>query len=168
ETLTGDKYTAKSVLLAIGRRGTPRKLHIPGEMTEKVAYRLLEPEEISGKKIVIVGGGDSAVEAALGLCEQNAVTLSYRGENFTRLKKKNAELIHTAMDNGRLVVKFNANLTSIEPDSISYKESDSQQIQKIENDLVYIFAGGELPSQFLKKIGIQITTKYGEAIMKHK
>lgn len=168
ETLAGEKYTAKRVLLAIGRRGTPRKLHIPGEMTEKVAYRLLEPEEISGKKIVIVGGGDSAVEAALSLCEQNTVTLSYRGENFTRLKKRNAELIHQAMDNGKLVVKLNTNLTSIEPEAVSYKESDSQQIQKIENDLVYIFAGGELPTQFLKKIGIQITTKYGEAVMKHK
>ncbi|HEY6914725.1 MAG TPA: NAD(P)-binding domain-containing protein, partial [Paludibacter sp.] len=168
ETLAGDKYTAKRVLLAIGRRGTPRKLHIPGEMTEKVAYRLLEPEEIGGKKVVIVGGGDSAVEAALSLCEQNAVTLSYRGENFTRLKKRNAELIHAAMDNGKLVVKFNTNLTSIDRDSVSYKESDSSQIQIIENDLVYIFAGGELPTQFLKKIGIQITTKYGEAVMKHK
>jgi thioredoxin reductase (NADPH) len=168
ETITGVSYTAKSVLLAIGRRGTPRKLGIPGEMTEKVAYRLLEPEEISGKRIVVVGGGDSAVEAALGLCEQNNVTLSYRGENFTRLKKRNAELIHQAMDNGKVDIKFSTNLTSIEPDSISYIDNDSTQEYKIDNDLVYIFAGGELPTQFLKKIGIQITTKYGEAVLKHK
>jgi len=168
ETVTGEKYTAKSVLLAIGRRGTPRKLNVPGEMTEKVAYRLLEPEEISGKKIVIVGGGDSAVEAALGLCEQNSVTLSYRGENFTRLKKRNAELIHQAKDNAKITIKFNTNLTSIDTDSVSYTENSAKEIITIENDLVYIFAGGELPTQFLKKIGINITTKYGEAVLKHK
>ena len=168
ETITGEKYTAKSVLLAIGRRGTPRKLNVPGEMTEKVAYRLLEPEEISGKKIVIVGGGDSAVEAALGLCEQNSVTLSYRGENFTRLKKRNAELIHQAKDNAKITIKFNTNLTSIDTDSVSYTENSAKEIITIENDLVYIFAGGELPTQFLKKIGINITTKYGEAVLKHK
>jgi len=168
ETVTGEKYTAKSVLLAIGRRGTPRKLNVPGEMTEKVAYRLLEPEEISGKKIVIVGGGDSAVEAALGLCEQNSVTLSYRGENFTRLKKRNAELIHQAKDNAKITIKFNTNLTSIDTDSVSYTENSAKEIITVENDLVYIFAGGELPTQFLKKIGINITTKYGEAVLKHK
>ncbi|MDD4993123.1 MAG: NAD(P)-binding domain-containing protein [Paludibacter sp.] len=168
ETITGEKYTAKSVLLAIGRRGTPRKLNVPGEMSEKVAYRLLEPEAISGKKIVIVGGGDSAVEAALGLCDQNSVTLSYRGENFTRLKKRNAELIHEAKDNGKLNVKFNTNLTSIDTKSVSYTENSAKEIITLENDLVYIFAGGELPTQFLKKIGIQVTTKYGEAVLKHK
>lgn len=168
ETITGEKYTAKSVLLAIGRRGTPRKLNVPGEMTEKVAYRLLEPEAISGKKIVVVGGGDSAVEAALGLCDQNSVTLSYRGENFTRLKKRNAELIHEAKDNGKLNVKFNTNLTSIDTKSVSYTENSAKEIITLENDLVYIFAGGELPTQFLKKIGIQVTTKYGEAVLKHK
>jgi thioredoxin reductase/NAD-dependent dihydropyrimidine dehydrogenase PreA subunit len=168
ETINGEKYTAKTVLLAIGRRGTPRKLNVPGEMTEKVAYRLLEPEEIHGKKIVIVGGGDSAVEAALSLCDQNSVTLSYRGENFTRLKKKNAELIHQARDNSKLNVKFNTNLTSIDTNSVSYTENSNKEINTIENDLVYIFAGGELPTQFLKKIGIQVTTKYGEAVLKHK
>jgi len=168
ETITGEKYTAKSVLLAIGRRGTPRKLGIPGEMTEKVAYRLLEPEEITKKNIVIVGGGDSAVEAALSLCEQNSVTLSYRGETFTRLKKRNAELIHQAMDNGKIDIKLNTNLTAIEHNAVSYLENDSKEIKTLENELVYIFAGGELPTQFLKKIGIQVTTKYGEALLKHK
>ena len=167
ETVTGEKYTAKSVLLAIGRRGTPRKLNVPGEMTEKVAYRLLEPEEISGKKIVIVGGGDSAVEAALGLCEQNSVTLSYRGENFTRLKKRNAELIHQAKDNAKITIKFNTNLTSIDTDSVSYTENSAKEIITVENDLVYIFAGGELPIQFLQKAGITITKKFGEAVLKH-
>jgi len=75
-TMRGAVYTSASVLLAIGRRGTPRKLNIPGEEMEKVAYRLLEPEEISGKHIIVVGGGDSAVESALLLSDKNHVILS--------------------------------------------------------------------------------------------
>jgi thioredoxin reductase (NADPH) len=168
QTLHGEKYTTKKVLLAIGRRGTPRKLNVPGENSEKVAYRLLEPEEISSKKILIVGGGDSAVESALLLADQNKVTLSYRGDAFSRLKQKNAAKIHAAMDNGLIDVKFSTNVVSIDPGSIIYTENESAEHLKLENDFVYIFAGGELPTQFLKKIGINISTKYGEAVLKHK
>jgi len=89
ETAQNERYTARKVLLAIGRRGTPRKLNIPGEMSTKVAYRLLEPELIENKKIVVVGGGDSAIEAALLLADQNQVTLSYRGETFGLHKRSN-------------------------------------------------------------------------------
>ncbi len=100
--LTGEQFTAKTVLLAIGRRGTPRKLDIPGETLEKVAYRLLEPEIISGKEIMIVGGGDSAIESALMLAEQNRVTLSYRSEAFSRIKPMNQERIRQAIDTGKV------------------------------------------------------------------
>jgi len=168
ETSMGDKYSSKTVLLAIGRRGTPRKLHVPGEDSEKVAYRLLEAEEIKNKNILIVGGGDSAVESALLLANQNKVTLSYRGAAFSRLKQKNAVKIHTAMDSGLIDVKFNTNVASIEPNAVFYTEDQSTEQLKLKNDMVYIFAGGELPTQFLKKIGISISTKYGEAILKHK
>ena len=88
-TIRGEVYTSASVLLALGRRGTPRKLNIPGEEMEKVAYRLLEPEEISGKNIIVVGGGDSAVESALLLADKNHVILSYRNEAFSRIKPLN-------------------------------------------------------------------------------
>lgn len=167
KTHDGRSLTATNLLLAIGRRGTPRKLDIPGEMTEKVAYRLLEPEEVQGQKIVVVGGGDSAVEAALSLCDHNQVTLSYRGAQFTRLKKRNASDIHQAMDNGQLEVKFNSHLTAIEPDKVWYTDEQNPIPVSIENDRVYIFAGGELPTQFLKKSGIQVITKHGEAVLKH-
>ncbi|NDP21717.1 MAG: NAD(P)-binding domain-containing protein [Paludibacter sp.] len=167
-TTNGDKYTAKSVLIAIGRRGTPRKLDVPGENSEKVAYRLLEPEEIKGKDILVVGGGDSAIESALLLAEQNRVTLSYRSNAFSRIKQKNGEKITAAIENGKLDVKFNSNIVSIEPDFILYTENESDEVLKLKNDLIYIFAGGELPTQFLRKIGIQISTKRGEAILKHK
>jgi thioredoxin reductase (NADPH) len=168
ETINGQTYTAKNILLAIGRRGTPRKLNVPGENSEKVAYRLLEPEQIVGKKILIVGGGDSAIESALLLADQNQVTLSYRNDTFSRLKPKNAMAINAAIKNNLISVRFSTNVISIEPDAVVYSKNDSKEPLKIENDLVYIFAGGELPTQFLKKLGIEVTTKYGEAILKHR
>ena len=167
ETVNGDHYTTKSVLLAIGRRGTPRKLNVPGENSEKVAYRLLEPEEIHHKNVMIVGGGDSAIESALLLADHNKVTISYRGNAFSRIKPMNAERINDAIKSGLIDVKLNSNLVAIEKNSILYTENDSTEVLKMDNDLVYIFAGGELPTQFLKKIGIEVNTKYGEVILKH-
>lgn len=168
ETLNGEKYTTKNILLAIGRRGTPRKLGIPGEMTEKVAYRLLEPEDINGKKIAIVGAGDSALEGAMSLSDNNTVTLFIREENYTSRKKKNInKMIETAKE-GNVDVKFNTILTSIEPDTIHYRGKDMEQPASLENDLLFIFAGGELPTGFLKKTGIDIVTKRGEALLKRR
>ena len=167
ETGNGETMTTKTILLAIGRRGTPRKLNVPGEISEKVAYRLLEPELIKNKKILVVGGGDSAIESALLLTEQNKVTLSYRSNTFSRLKPKNTIAINNAIKNNLLEVLFSSIVVSIEPETILYTKGDSEEVHKLENDLVFIFAGGELPIQFLKKIGIEITTKYGEAILKH-
>jgi len=165
-TLPGKEFTAENILLAIGRRGSPRKLEVPGEETEKVAYRLLDPELINGKEIVVVGGGDSAIESALLLKDQNHVILSYRGDTFSRIKPKNRELINMASEKGELDLRLNSNLVYIEKEIISLKDNDGTE-QKIKNDLVYIFAGGELPTEFLKKAGIQITKKFGEAILKH-
>lgn len=161
----GDCLSAYKVLIAIGRRGSPRKLGIPGEMSQKVAYRLLEPEDLHDKKICLVGGGDSAIESALLLCDQNEVILSYRKEAFQRLKVKNYERIQHAIEQGKIKIFFNSNLKSINEKTITI-DIEGQQ-QELENDLVYIFAGGELPTKFLENAGIQITKKYGEAILKH-
>jgi len=166
-TLDGEEYTSLKVLLAIGRRGSPRKLNIPGEELSKVAYRLLEPELIQGKNIVIVGGGDSAIESALLLAGQNRVTLSYRSGLFGRLKPKNSEKIMAAMLENKVKVLFNSNLTSIDDFQVKIFLTDRQEELILENDLVYIFAGGELPTEFLEKTGIRITKKFGEAILKH-
>jgi len=164
QTLQGESFTAHKILLAIGRRGSPRKLDVPGEMMEKVAYRLLEPEEIRDKDIIVVGGGDSAVESALLLAPQNRVILSYRNDVFNRLKPKNSERIMEAAASGVIDLRFKTNLRAIEKEYILLA---GETEQRLKNDLVYIFAGGELPTQFLQKAGIQITKKFGEAILKH-
>jgi len=167
ETSTKDRFTARKVLLSIGRRGTPRKLNIPGEMSEKVAYRLLEPELISNKKIVVVGGGDSAIETALLLADQNQVTLSYRGESFARIKVGNNQRIKEAISLQQIDVRFSTNLKSIEDDKVIIVDLPSGEVTDLANDLVYIFAGGELPTQFLEKAGIKIDKKFGDAVLKH-
>lgn len=162
----GEELITRSVLLAIGRRGTPRKLNVPGEEKEKVAYRLLEPEHIFGKRVLVVGGGDSAIESALLLTENNKVTLSYRGEAFQRIKPKNSERIQQAIDQGTIEVILNSNVMSIDENHVLLSVADSPA-KEIENDLVYIFAGGELPTQFLQKAGVEITTRFGHAMLKH-
>jgi len=166
-TKRGYLYTTANVLLAIGRRGSPRKLNIPGELSEKVAYRLLEPEDISGKDIIVVGGGDSAVESALMLSGNNNVILSYRNEVFNRIKPDNTILLNNAIANGKLDVRLNTNLVSIEDDTVTMTTGTEGEKVMLPNDLVYIFAGGELPIQFLEKSGILITKKFGEIVMKH-
>ncbi|MBK7132873.1 MAG: NAD(P)-binding domain-containing protein [Bacteroidales bacterium] len=166
-TIKGEQFTSARVLLAIGRRGTPRKLNVPGEMKEKVAYRLLEPEEISGKHIIVVGGGDSAIESALLLADQNHVILSYRNEVFSRIKPLNNIALNKAVAEGKLELKLKSNLLSIEDETIRLSVNDNGEAIELQNDLVYIFAGGELPTQFLEKAGIKITKKFGETVMKH-
>lgn len=165
-TLEGKHYTSQKVLLAIGRRGTPRKLGIPGEQLPKVFYRLLEPEFIVNKKILVVGGGDSAVENALMLTGRNEVTLCYRQQVFSRLKPKNLERLNDALAGERLLSMLNSNLEAIEEDRVLIKTGTRVPVW-LENNLVYIFAGGELPAEFLKNSGILITRNFGEALLKH-
>ena len=162
-------YSSKYVLLSIGRRGSPRKLGIPGEQKEKVFYRLIEPELINNTKILVVGGGDSAVESALLLTEENnKVTISYRGNSFSRIKPKNLEKINMAAAQNRIEIIFNSNVKEIKDKSVLLSIGEKEELKEIENDLVYIFAGGILPAEFLEKIGIKITKKFGEAVLSHK
>jgi thioredoxin reductase len=161
----GDQYLGNNVLLAIGRRGSPRKLNVPGEDMPKVAYRLLEPERISGKKVIVIGGGDSAVESALLLKDQNEVVLSYRSEKFSRLKPKNKDNVENAIADHTLRVMFSSNITSIRENSVLM--TIGEEIKELQNDLIYIFAGGELPTQFLQRAGIEITKRFGHIVKKH-
>ncbi len=161
-------YTTKGIILAIGRRGSPRKLEVPGEDRENVYYRLIEPELIHEKNILVVGGGDSAVESAMLLAdERNRVTLSYRGETFSRLKPKNLERINEYIRKKKVKALFNSNVREILPDSVILSFSNNSDELKIKNDMTYVFAGGILPSSFLEGIGITVTKKFGDAILKH-
>jgi thioredoxin reductase/NAD-dependent dihydropyrimidine dehydrogenase PreA subunit len=161
---TRRNITSLGVVLATGRRGTPRKLGVPGEATEKVFYRLLEPEHINNKNVLVVGGGDSAVEAALLLSEtKNTVSVSYRGENFSRIKQQNLHRITQAGESGIVQLLFNSTVKQIHDDRVDIIVEQDKMLT-LQNDLVYIFAGGELPTQFLASIGIAVSTKYGERI----
>ncbi|MBE2280397.1 MAG: NAD(P)-binding domain-containing protein [Ignavibacteriaceae bacterium] len=162
-------YRSNSVLLAIGRRGTPRKLGVKGEEKEKVYYRLLEPELIKEKNILVVGGGDSAIESALLLAEEgNNVHISYRSEAFSRLKPKNLEKITSAINSNTIKTLYNTTITEIFEESVLLKGTiEPFESIEIPNDLVFVFAGGELPGKFLEKCGITITKKFGVPILSH-
>ncbi len=166
-TEQGQTYRCQNVLLAIGRRGSPRKLNIPGEDKQKVAYRLLEPERLSNKKVLVVGGGDSAVEAALLLQEENEVILSYRKDRFSRIKPKNKAKVEEAIAAGTMSVIYRSNLAAINDESVLLKVEDEEEVRMIPNELVYIFAGGELPTRFLEKAGVAITRRFGYVMKKH-
>ena len=161
-TTSHDRYAAKHVLLAIGRRGTPRKLNVPGETSSKVTYRLLEPEQYRGRKLLVVGGGDSAVEAALALAGESGteVTLSYRKDAFSRIKEANLERISAAVESGAVNSMLRSKVDSIDNETVTVTCEDRTEV--ILNDYVFVFIGGELPTPFLKKMGIRIETKFGE------
>jgi thioredoxin reductase len=126
----------------------------------------LEPEFITGKDIIVVGGGDSAIESALLLADANNVTISYRNEVFNRIKPANSTALNKAVSDKKLNIKLNTNLILIDDDSVTLSDMPGGERLQLKNDLVYIFAGGELPTQFLEKAGIKITKKFGETVLK--
>lgn len=160
-----EEFTADKVLLAIGRRGTPRKLGVPGEQLEKVWYKLMDPELINDKNILIVGGGDSAIESAILLANNNKVTLSYRGEKFNRLKPQNAENLKKSVEDQSVAVIFNSNVKEINMENVLIQVGD--EMNDLPNDLVYVFAGGELPTKFLENAGIKITKRFNYTLLSH-
>ena len=166
KTANGKTYHAANVVIAIGRRGSPRKLGVPGEQLPKVYYRLLDPEHIQDKDILVVGGGDSAVESAMLLMETNRVTLSYRSEKFARIKPKNLERIEVAIASGKVQVAYNSTVKEIQPTSVVLNTTSNPNGEVLPNDLVYVFAGGELPTQFLKNAGIEVEKQFGKIVRK--
>jgi thioredoxin reductase (NADPH) len=151
-----EKYQARAIILCIGKSGNPRKLGVKGEELPKVMYRLIETDHFINKQILVVGGGDSAVEAAMGLANQkgNKVTLSYRKEAFARIKERNAGRIQEYMRSGKVTVLFNSMPTEFRSDSAVLEINGQSHV--IPNDFVWIFAGGEPPRAFLEKIGVQL------------
>ncbi len=157
-------HHARSVLLALGRRGTPRKLGVPGEELPKVVYRLIDAEQYAGKAVLVVGGGDSALEAAIALAAEPGtdVTLSYRGDAFARVKAKNRNALDTLVRDGRLRLLLRSTIPAIEADSVAIAVNGTPP-QRLANDYVIVCAGGELPTKLLRSIGIRFETKFGTA-----
>lgn len=151
-------YRSRSVVMALGRAGTPRKLGVPGEDLPHVLYRLIEADHYTNNNILVVGGGDSAVEAAMGLAHQpgNKVTISYRKGEFSRLKDRNAKRIEDHMKSKKLEVLFNSIPTEFRKGSVLLDVGGT--IKEIPNDYVWIFAGGIPPTDFLKATGIAFGT----------
>jgi thioredoxin reductase/ferredoxin len=156
-------YATRTVLLTIGRRGTPRQLGVPGEESSKVVYRLIDPEQYSGQHVLVVGGGDSALEAAHSIADQpgTTVTLSYRSGAFSRAKPKNRDKVAHMAENGQLRVMLSSNVREIRDDAVAI-ECDGEVVI-LPNNAVIICAGGILPTGFLKEVGIEVETKYGTA-----
>lgn len=156
------KYETTTVLLSIGRRGTPRKLEVPGEEQAKVVYRLIDADQYKGMHVLVVGGGDSAVEAAVSLSDVEGVTatLSYRSEAFGRIKAKNKSNLEEAEKSGRLRVMLKSTVKEITKDEVIIKWNDAEHTLK--NEAIIVSAGGILPTPFLKEIGILVNTHIGQ------
>lgn len=154
-------YQTRAVLLSLGRRGTPRKLEVKGEEQTKVVYKLIDPQEYRGKKVLVVGGGDSALEAATSIADEpgTTVAISYRSDGFSRAKQKNRERVDEAKDAGRLKVLLSSQVKEIGETHVEITQGE--ETHRLENDAVIICAGGILPTPFLRDCGILVETKYG-------
>ena len=154
---------ARAVLLAIGRRGTPRRLGVPGEDAKKVVYHLIDPQQYAGKHVLVVGGGDSALEAATRIAEQKSatVTLSYRGSGFKRAHGKNREKAEEQSRQGRLTILMQSDVKSIDEGQVVLRSKGQEAL--LRNDAVIICIGGVLATDFLTAAGVTMETKFGEA-----
>jgi thioredoxin reductase/Pyruvate/2-oxoacid:ferredoxin oxidoreductase delta subunit len=154
-------YQSRAVLLTLGRRGTPRTLDVPGEELTKVVYKLIDPRDYQGKKVLVVGGGDSALEAATSIADEpgTSVAISYRSESFSRAKQKNRQRVEETAAAGRLQVLLSSQVKQITEKQVEISLGD--ETLTLENDAVIVCAGGILPTPFLRDCGILVETKYG-------
>lgn len=158
-------FRAANVLLALGRRGSPRKLNVPGEDQSKVVYRVIEPEVFENQHVLVVGGGNAAVESAFALIDQgrcSSVSISYRKNNFARCRAPNRKRVAMELENGRLKAFMETEVEEILTDGVRLKSSSGERFM-VPNDSVVVQIGGTAPTDLLQDIGIDIVTKYGEA-----
>lgn len=147
-------YRARTVVLAMGRRGTPRKLGAEGEDLPKVMYQLVDARSYIGQNLLVVGGGDSAVEAAIGLSRQpgNTVWISYRKNSFARVKKKNEDKIRDLIDRGKVKAMFESEVKRIGPLDVVLDSREGTMA--IPNDCVFVMIGGLPPFDMLRSAGV--------------
>lgn len=154
---------ARKVVLAIGRRGTPRKLGVKGEELHKVSYRLIETEQYERSRVVVVGGGDSAIEAACSLASETEaeVVLSYRNKAFGKCRDANRTRIQKLAADRRLHLMMESEVQEITPTQLHLQWQGRPII--VPNDYVIVCAGGELPLPFLQASGIKLQRYHGTA-----
>ncbi len=160
---SNNSYRAANVVLALGVRGSPRKLGVPGEDLPKVSYRLIEPDEFADKHVLVVGGGNSAVECALALADFGrcaSVSISYRRAQFARCRAENRRRIDEAMTAGTVTGMLPSQVLHIEQSTVTL-DCDGQE-RTIPNDAIIAQLGGTPPGDLLKGFGIELVTKYGE------
>jgi thioredoxin reductase/ferredoxin len=155
---------AKRVVLAIGRRGTPRKIGVAGEELDKVAYRLVDPRQYAGKRVLVVGGGDSALEAAIQLADETDanVAICYRRPEFGRCRPLNKQKLDAHLRSGRIAAFMSTDIVSVEREAVTLKNGSTRRVP---NDFVIACLGGELPNEFLKSVGISIRKHHGDKAM---
>jgi thioredoxin reductase len=156
--------SAHRVVLAIGRRGAPRRLDVPGADLPHVVYRVADPADHAGAAVVVVGGGDSAVEIALALAAQpdTAVTLVHRGPDVGRCKPDNQHGLAAALAAGRLAVRLATSVRAIEPDRVALHGVDGSAT--VAADLVVCCLGADLPSRWLRELRIELRELRGEPL----
>lgn len=165
---TKGEYRAKKIVLASGQRGNPRKLGAPGEDLEQVYHRLYSPTKYHGENILVVGGGNSAIEAALTLSEKNKVVLSYRRDAFARLFKDNQRLLDQAVLDGKIEVIFNSKVKKFGPGEaiLEIDQGGTRQDKTVPMDHGFVLVGAELPVKFLKGLGIKLENEWdGSALV---
>jgi thioredoxin reductase (NADPH) len=152
-------YLALHVILALGKRGTPRRLNVPGEEMGKVSYRLIDADTYRDQEVLVVGGGDSSIEAAVALSKEgrNRVTLSYRGDNFDRARERNRSMLADCEAKGLVRVMHHSRLIEVYAERVVLDVNG--KTQELPNDYVFILIGGESPEDFLRKTGVEIVEK---------
>ncbi len=156
---SGEDLLTRRVLLAMGRRGTPRRLGVPGEDRENVFYQIVEMEPFQGRRVLVVGGGDSALEAAVGLANQSMceVSLSYRGESFLRAKERNRSKLKESVAAGKVRLLLSSSVREIKQDAVLLNTPTGSLI--LPNDDLIVQIGGVMPSAFLERIGVRMVHK---------
>jgi thioredoxin reductase/NAD-dependent dihydropyrimidine dehydrogenase PreA subunit len=162
---SGTTRRAANVLLALGRRGAPRKLGVPGEELPKVVYRVIEPEVFAGQHVLVVGGGNAAAENAIALAEQGgcrSVALSYRRPELARLRAEVRQRLETLLSAGRVVARLPSEVETIATRAVTLRQPAGARVE-LANDAVVVQIGGTSPGDVLRSFGIETVVKYGEA-----
>jgi thioredoxin reductase (NADPH) len=160
-TSTNTTTQCRAVLLALGRRGSPRRLGVDGEALPKVVYSLEDPADHRDSHVLVVGAGDSALEAAIAISDEpgTTVTLSCRGDAFARAKPPNRTKIAERENDGRVRVVRKSGAELVDAESAVLRTPDGSE--RIRNDAIIVCIGGELPFEFLRGVGVETEMKHG-------